>query len=155
MTKKLIFLILCLCCIGWLCLIFHLSTENGEKTTDTSMRIAEKISGRLYASPTQERVDGVHRSIRKAAHVVLFFVFGVLVCIMGLYISSLWRKSWVALLMLVIGVGLILGVGWLDEWHKQFIDGRHYQISEAIINIVSGLSGGIVTIIVRNFFTGL
>lgn len=155
MTKKLIFLILCLCCIGWLGLIFHLSTENGEKTADTSMRIAEKISGMLYTSPTKEQVDSVHQHVRKAAHVVLFFVLGVLICTMGMYIFSLRKKTWVALLVLFVGVGLIFGVGWLDEWHKQFIDGRHYQLGEAVLNIISGLSGGVVVMLVRNFFTGL
>ena len=74
MTKRLILVILCLCCIGWLTLIFHLSTEDGEKTADTSIHIAEKISGVLYSSPTVEQTAGIHYMVRKAAHVILFFV---------------------------------------------------------------------------------
>ena len=155
MTKRLVFFVLCLCCIGWLGLIFHLSTENGEKTADTSMKIAEKISGMLYSSPTQEQVQSVHHAVRKLAHVVMFFVFGVLISVTGIYISSLWRKPWAAVAALVIGFILIVGVGWLDEWHKQFIEGRHYQLGEAIINIISGLSGSGIMVILWKFFTGL
>lgn len=76
MTKRLILVILCLCCIGWLTLIFHLSTEDGEKTADTSIHIAEKISGVLYSSPTVEQTAGIHYMVRKAAHVILFFCSG-------------------------------------------------------------------------------
>lgn len=155
MTKRLVFFVLCLCCIGWLGLIFHLSTENGEKTADTSMRIAEKISGMFYNSPTQEQVKSVHHAVRKSAHVVLFFVLGVLISITGMYIFNLWRKPWVAVAVLAIGFILIVGAGWLDEWHKQFIEGRHYQLGEAIINIISGLAGSGIMVILRNFFTGL
>lgn len=155
MTKRLVFLVLCLCCIGWLGLIFHLSTENGEKTADTSMRIAEKISGMIYNTPTREQVEEVHHAVRKSAHVVLFFVLGVLISMTGMYIFNSWRKPWVAVAVLAIGFILIVGAGWLDEWHKQFIEGRHYQLGEAIINIISGLVGSGIMVILRNFFTGL
>ena len=119
------------------------------------MRIAEKISKALYTSPTQEQVDKVHHEVRKAAHVILFFVFGILVSLTGTYIFGLCSKPWTAALVLAAGFVLIVGAGWLDEWHKQFIEGRHYQFGEAVINIVSGLAGRAVVVIIRNFFTGL
>lgn len=27
----------------------------------------------------------------------------------------------------------------LDEWHKQFIDGRHFQMEEVALNVCSGI----------------
>lgn len=43
-------------------------------------------------------------------------------------------------------------VGWLDEWHKQFIEGRHYQIGEAVLNMIGGLMGGGMTAVFYHFF---
>lgn len=126
MTKKLIFVILCLCCIGWLSLIFHLSAEDGEKTADTSMRIAEKISGVLYSSPTVEQTAEIHYMVRKAAHVILFFVLGVLSALTGLTVLHFCPAPWVRYVIFAAVFCLLLGVGWMDEWHKQFIEGRHY-----------------------------
>lgn len=41
------------------------------------------------------------------------------------------------------------GYGYFDEWHKQFIVGRHFQIEEAELNIISGCIGIVVVGIVQ------
>ena len=50
MTKRLILVILCLCCIGWLTLIFHLSTEDGKNGGYKYSHCRENIRCTLFVT---------------------------------------------------------------------------------------------------------
>lgn len=140
--RKIILMILCVCCIGWVGLIYYFSAQDGIKTADTSMKIARQAAEVIYEHPTREQIESVHVNVRKAAHIFLFLVLGMLVALLSLFLSRFWQQPWIHVLIFFIGIGAIAAIGWLDEWHKQFIEGRHYQMTEAILNIVSGLAGG-------------
>lgn len=147
--RKALVIILCICCVGWMTLIHHLSTQDGQRTADTGMTIARQVSKVIYKQPTEAEINDVHMKLRKAAHVILFFVFGLLVGSTGWLMSRFWKQPFSRTLIFLTGLMLIIGTGWLDEWQKQFIGGRHYQQGEAFLNIVSGMAGGGLVLFMR------
>ena len=95
--------------VVWMLLIFSLSSQNGTQTTELSTTCAEKVANVIYQVPTEEQIQYVHSYIRK---MVLSFLGAVAV-------TSCFS--------------------FLDEWHKQFIDGRHFQMEEVALNVCSGI----------------
>ncbi len=120
-----------------LLVIYHFSSENGAQTARTSGILAQKIAQVMYVEPTQAQVDEVHRIIRKSAHILEFFGLGFL---MTAAVKTTWQKLKFWTLGPIVGLFVVF-VAWFDEWHKIFIPGRHYQISEAMLNATAGITG--------------
>lgn len=123
--------------------IYFLSTQNGEQTTKLSLAISEILS-RFVGGTVEKTSTQLHMEIRKLAHIILFLGLGVvsyLLMMYGVFAEKLRCRSWFSLLM---AFSLTAGYGYFDEWHKQFIVGRHFQIEEVILNIVSGCIGIII-----------
>lgn len=77
----------------------------------------------------------------------LFFILGVFsfsASCTTFGVKSIKRK------LLSVSAALVVacGYGFFDEWHKQFIGGRHFQVDEAMLNMLSGAIGMVVTIVV-------
>ncbi len=125
--KKKTFLILGTITILWMFLVFFLSSQDGEQTEKLSLAISEFLS-RFGGGGTEEAAAQTHMEIRKLAHII----FGAWSDFLSA--SVLWNAA---------------GYGYFDEWHKQFIVGRHFQIEEAELNIISGCIGIVVVGIVQ------
>ncbi|MGX8833552.1 VanZ family protein [Amedibacillus sp. YH-ame6] len=129
--------------ILWLIFIFALSSQNGTQTSQTSSGIAKDVAEFVYSQPTESQVNSMHMNIRELAHIGFFFILGVLSFLSSIY--TFGKKNYK-----VLAFALIIPVcyGYFDEWHKQFIDGRHFQLEEAVLNIVSGVIGVVVAIMI-------
>lgn len=137
-------IILWLLTILWIFFIFTLSSQNGPQTAQTSGGIAKDVAEIIYQKPTEPQVNKVHFNIRKLAHVGLFFVLGVL-SFSASGTTFGWEKKRKYIAMSVASL-ITLCYGFFDEWHKQFIGGRHFQLDEAVLNMVSGVVGVNVTV---------
>lgn len=136
-------LLLWLTTLLWMLAIFLLSSQDGEQTAKASGGMAQTTAELLYQQPTEQQVDQVHVVLRKVAHIGLFFILGLLSYAAAA--NTLGRKRpnkrWPSL---ILALALTSLYGFFDEWHKQFIAGRHFDIGETILNIVCGLVGVLV-----------
>ena len=132
--------------IAWLLLIFTLSSQNRVQTVQTSGGIAEKTAEVIYQQPTEDEVDQIPFSIRKLAHVSLFFILGALSFSASATTFGVKnrRKYW----GIAVAVILTSAYGFFDEWHKQFIGGRHFQLNEVMLNIISGVTGALLAALI-------
>lgn len=140
MNRKKIAVVLWCLVVLWIGLIFSLSSQNGEQTAKTSSGIAEKMATVIYQQPTNHQVDWVHLNIRKLAHVSLFLSLGLLTGLAGKMTFN-YKQGILKRVAIVIPVVIISVYGFFDEWHKQFIDGRHFELPEVMLNIFCGLIG--------------
>lgn len=146
-TKSIIFWLIT---ILWISIILYLSSQNGEETARMSSRLAKKLAEFLYHQPSAEQINTVHGAFRKMAHISLFFVLGVLSYVASrstFRIKNLERK-WMAAVM---ALTITSAYGFYDEWHKQFIVGRHFDIGETVLNICCGLAGVGIVMAVMDF----
>lgn len=124
----------------WMLLIYVLSSQNGEQTAKLSLCISEFIS-RFCGDGTDAAVAQMHMEIRKLAHIGLFFGLGVISYLLVYYGGFSDKLSWRHCFSVLVAFVITSGYGYFDEWHKQFIEGRHFQVEEATLNIVSGCVG--------------
>lgn len=134
------FLVCGLLTVLWMFFIFSLSSQNGEKTTKLSIVISEYIS-RLCGVGADAAVIQMHREIRKLAHIGLFFGLGVFSYLLAFYGILADRLHWKRCICILISGVITACYGYFDEWHKQFIVGRHFQPEEVVLNLVSGCVG--------------
>lgn len=136
-NEVIVYLCLALAAFGWGSLIVSLSAQNGEQTARTSKRIAEAIVRFFTDAPAKETIGMVDGYLRTAAHFVLFFVMGMLLY-GALYGLRMRVHPYVPGILAVLLCG---GFSYWDEWRKQFIAGRHFQIEEAALNFAGGMCG--------------
>ena len=134
------FYILGIITILWMLLIYILSSQNGEQTAKLSLYISDFISW-FVGDGTEATAAQNHMEIRKLAHIGLFLGLGVISYLLVYYGSLSEKFSWRHRLSMLIAFVFTSGYGYFDEWHKQFIEGRHFQLDEAALNIVSGCVG--------------
>ena len=119
-------------------MIFFLSSQNGEQTADLSLGIVGVIHRALQSIGIQIDINRLHHALRTSAHVIVFFVEGIL-----LYwaISGLTAKRRISLISaLLVAIPLCA----LDELHKLPIPGRHCQWDEAALDFVGAVLGILV-----------
>lgn len=136
--------LLCIITICWMYLIYFLSSQNGDQTAQTSSGIAKILADLIYLEPTESQINNMHIAIRKLAHICLFFVLGTL---NFLSISSLIRQTTknIKYITLLCAMLTTSAYGFFDEWHKQFIAGRHFDLRETLLNIICGIFGVILS----------
>ncbi|MBI5476332.1 MAG: VanZ family protein [Ignavibacteriales bacterium] len=81
----------------------------------------------------------------KVIHVILFFVFGVLVY-RGL--ASRTFQSKVDYLRLLISILIVVGYGILDELHQGTVRGRSVDFYDGVADMVGGIIAAIVVILI-------
>ncbi len=126
----------------WMILIYSLSSQNGAETASLSSGIATITTEIVYENPEPLQYDAMHTTIRSLAHVGLFFILGILVHSANLV--TIKRN----ILAGASSLGILVIFGYLDEWHKLFIEGRHFDLGEVGINVLSGVSGIAVVAVV-------
>ena len=122
--------------------IFLLSSENGQKSSETSGKVTKKIAEvtvrDFEQKPELEKAEIVHEMehpVRKLAHMTEFGILGALIFLLLL--------TWKGKTMLRYGVSLCLTAAYAgtDEWHQRFSSGRGPQITDVLID----LSGAFIT----------
>jgi len=128
--------------IAWMMLIFMLSSQNGTETAQISGSIVEKVIKAFFKNASDQNIEMLHHFIRKFAHVFLFFTLGLLV---GTTVKEFFEKS--SIFSFLFALSIVGFCGFFDEWHKQFIQGRHFDFSEVIINVISALCALVILFI--------
>lgn len=124
-------------------MIFSFSAQDA----DTSAQLSLKVSQRLVAAADEVldkqwdvqqmtmRTEQIHYYVRKAAHVLEYFVLAVTVAF-PLYVYRI-RGIW-----LVLAAGAFcVGFAGLDEYHQSFVAGRGPSIRDVAIDSIGVLPG--------------
>ena len=75
--------------------------------------------------------------IRYGAHLGLFFVVGLVTTFVSMVIFRRYFR-----ILGVIGSGIVCYIlAYYTEYYKQFVEGRHFQISDANLNWYGSLAG--------------
>ena len=115
----------------WFIFMTYLSHEDGERTTETSLRLARhfKFLG--------DDIEEINRYLRKIAHIVVFAVFTILYCLtVRLANLPLWTMSLVYVFTIV------------DEATKPFIKGRHFSWYDVVLNVAGTAIGVLIVMII-------
>ena len=113
------------------------SFQNGIQSTSITMRVADRIARSVFSTPSMEQIEAVSLMIRYGAHLALFFVVGLVTAFVSMVICSNYFR--------IVGI-LVSGVvcymlAYYTEYYKQFIEGRHFQMSDVSLNWYGSLAG--------------
>ncbi|MBD5474419.1 MAG: VanZ family protein [Lachnospiraceae bacterium] len=126
--------------------VMVVSFQNGEQSTSVTMKAAEQIAVSIFDNPTQEQIKTVSRIIRYGAHLGLFFVVGVVMAFVSMVVFRRYFR-----IIGVLGAGFVCYVlAYYTEYYKQYIDGRHFQMSDVALNWYGSLAG--ITCMVISYF---
>lgn len=140
MKRRIFSIFLCLITLAWMYGIYYLSNETGVETAETSQKIADILAELFIGNATSSQITFIHSSVRTLAHFALFSSFGALgtFTVTSFLVGSKLKTKLCGTFIVSCFVAMY---GFYDEWQKQFIDGRHFDKSEACLNIFSGFFG--------------
>lgn len=130
--------------------VIIVSFQNGTSSIDVTMKMAGKIATRVFEQPTQEEIKAVSIMMRYGAHLALFFVVGLVTAFVSMVIC---RHYFRIIGILVSGV-ICYGLAYYTEYYKQFVDGRHFHMSDVSLNWYGSLTG-IICMVVSYFLNRL
>ena len=132
--------------IIWVFVAGYLSFQGGESTTKLSYGIAGRIAELAETIGWRVPMEKLHFHLRTMAHVIVFFILGVLFSYaMNLSAEFLKRTGWRSVII-SLSVCSLLAVA--SEFFKIWIDGRHFDADETILNVMGTWSGtGIVYLV--------
>jgi VanZ family protein len=117
--------------------VMIVSFQSGDTSTSMTMDLATQIARRIFDNPTQDEIETISLSIRYGAHLGLFFVVGLVTTFVSMVIFRRYYR-----ILGVIGAGVICYVlAYYTEYYKQFVEGRHFQLSDATLNWYGSLAG--------------
>lgn len=117
-------------------LIFCLSSQNAELSSQTSGSVIESVAGIFYpgfsdmSAVKQDEIIGALQFIaRKAAHFTLYAVLGVLS-----FLSVISYRNLKYRFRLLISAGICLLYAASDEFHQLFVAGRSGEVRDICID---------------------
>ena len=129
MTKKrIIFFALV---ISWMVLIFWFSSAGHEASSGQSERV---VRGVQYIT----NISFSETVVRKAAHVFLYFVLGILLTLLVRTYRVRWRN------VVLWAVGVACAYAATDETHQLLVGGRSGQVSDVLLDTTAACVGAIV-----------
>jgi len=131
-------------------LIFMFSQQPVHISRDLSVRVTEFIIQWMHIwNPDHAyTVADLHKLVRKCAHVLLYFAFGMLL----LHALSV-RKGPTSRLMLLTGLACLI-YAITDEWHQLYVPGRGAQWQDVIIDTAGAILGILLYKLVHLLFRG-
>lgn len=129
MTKKRIILFALV--ISWMVLIFWFSSAGHEVSSGQSERVARSVQ---YIT----NISIPEMIVRKAAHVFLYFVLGILLTLLVRTYRIRWRS------VVLWAVGIACAYAATDETHQSLVGGRSGQVSDVLLDTVAACIGAIV-----------
>ena len=130
--------------------VMLVSFQNGTQSAGVTMQVADRIASQVFAEPTQEKIEAVSLMIRYGAHFALFFVVGLVTAFVSMVIC---RKYFRIAGILLSGVVCYM-LAYYTEYYKQFIEGRHFQMTDVKLNWYGSLAG-IACMVVSYFLNRL
>lgn len=117
--------------------VMVVSFQNGTDSAGITMRLAEQIARRIFEQPTMDQIETTALMIRYGAHLGLFFVVGFVTTFVSMVIFRGYGR-----IFGVIGAGAVCYVlAYYTEYYKQFVEGRHFQQSDAALNWYGSIAG--------------
>ena len=117
--------------------VIAVSFQNGTAAAGNTMKLAEQIAIRIFDNPTEDQVSTTALMIRYGAHLGLFFVVGFVTTFVSMVVFRNYFR-----IMGVLGAGAVCYVlAYYTEYYKQFVEGRHFQLSDAALNWYGSVAG--------------
>lgn len=137
----------------WFLLALFLSHQGGAETYETSIGIAEFLYRFLEDIGLGDAftLEMLNLLLRRAAHIILFFVLTLLVCLTLLVLQQ--ERS--ARVNPLIGFFFCLFCCWADEATKILIDGRHFAWFDVGLNAAGCAAGGLAFVLIGRFLPSL
>ena len=135
--KKTIFAVLL---VLWMGFIFSMSSENAEKSSNTSgqtIRVVLSAVPGFEEQPEEVKVNIIEKLqfiVRKSAHFIGYMILGILASGLILYYGNINKKYLLAFLICVI-------YAISDEIHQLFVPGRAGQVRDVLIDSAGSLLG--------------
>lgn len=117
--------------------VIIVSFQNGTVSAGVTMKLAGQIARRIFDDPTEDQISTTALMIRYGAHLGLFFVVGFVTT----FVSMVVFRNYFRILG-VLGAGAVCyALAYYTEYYKQFVEGRHFQLSDAALNWYGSLAG--------------
>ena len=126
--KRTVFFVLV---ISWMILIFWFSSAGHEVSSGQSERVVQSIRHMTNISVSE-------MVVRKAAHVLLYFVLGVLLTLLVRTYHIRWRS------VVLWAVGIACAYAATDETHQLLVGGRSGQVSDVLLDTAAACVGAVV-----------
>lgn len=126
--------------------VMIVSFQDGAQSMDVTMRVAGQIAASIFEEPTQEKIETVSLMIRYGAHLALFFVVGLVTA----FVSMVLCRQYFRILGILVSGFICYGLAYYTEYYKQFIEGRHFQMSDVSLNWYGSLLG--ISCMVASYF---
>ena len=131
-------------------LVVVLSFQDGDKSANETMNLAVMIAGRIYAEPTQTEIKAVSLMIRYGAHLGLFFIVGLVTT----FVSMVIFRKYYRILGVAASGAVCYILAYYTEYYKQFVEGRHFQQTDVVLNWYGSIAG-IICMIISYFMNRL
>lgn len=126
--------------VGLMLLLYFvmiISFQTGASSSGITIRLATQIAQRIFDNPTKEQIETTSLMIRYGAHLGVFFVVGLVTTFVSMVIFRRYYR-----ILGVIGSGAVCYVmAYYTEYYKQFVEGRHFQMSDATLNWYGSVAG--------------
>ncbi len=128
--------------ILWMIIIYNFSSQEAVNSNQLSTRITETIIQTVEnISPNSEfKTENLNSFIRKNAHLVIYFVLGMLV------INAFKRNGLLGYKSIILAVLISVLYAVSDEVHQIFVPGRGAQVSDVIIDSIGVILGSLLYI---------
>ena len=117
--------------ISWMILIFWFSSAGHEVSSGQSERVVRSMQ---YIT----NISFSETVVRKAAHVFLYFVLGILLTLLVHTYHIRWRS------VVLWAVGVACAYAATDETHQLLVGGRSGQVSDVLLDTVAACVGVVV-----------
>lgn len=126
-----------LCLMMLLYLVMILSFQSGDKSTSETMSIAARIAQSIYTNPTEAEIGAISQMLRYFAHLALFFVVGLVTT----FVSMVIFRKYFRILGVIASGGVCYILAFYTEYYKQYVDGRHFQMTDVELNWYGSIAG--------------
>lgn len=119
-------------------LVMVLSFQTGDESSSNTRSIAAIIAQRVYTgSPTEEELSAIIFMLRYFAHIALFFVVGLVTT----FVSMVIFRNYFRILGVLASGGACYVLAYYTEYYKQYIEGRHFQMTDVKLNWLGSIAG--------------
>ena len=131
-------------------LVMILSFQDGDSSASETISIAVRISQRIYTNPTEDEIRTVSLMLRYVAHLGLFFVVGLVTT----FVSMVIFRRYYRIFGVLLSGGICYLLAYYTEYYKQFVEGRHFQMTDVALNWL-GSAAGIACMVLSYFMNRL
>ena len=128
--------------LAWMVLIFLLSSQEAQTSSDLSGVVSRNIAqvfvrdfGEMQDAQQIQVIDNMQNIVRKGAHMFLYFVLGLLA--MGT--MNTYRIKTRLKVLVAFAIALLYAVS--DEIHQLYVPGRACKVADVLIDATGAVLG--------------